>query len=112
MEMPQITCSPSISFILCHQQPSLGSSYSNPRFQNFLMRGYKDFSQDDWKGKFGKENFVKTVAIILLWIIFFLVHTLLFFGVLGRSWRICTGDTILLRESSAVKDYENRRCRQ
>ena len=34
------------------------------------MRGYKDFSQDDWNGESERENFVKTVAIILLWIIF------------------------------------------
>ena len=83
MEMPQITCSPSISFILSHPTPSLGSRYPNPRFQNFLMRGSKDFPQDDWSGEVERENFVKTVAIILLWII-------LFFGAYSTiSW--CAG---------------------
>ena len=70
MESPQITCSSSISFVFLVQQPSLGSSFSNSRFQNFLMRGHKDFPQNDWDGEFETENFVKTVAIILLWIIF------------------------------------------
>jgi hypothetical protein len=35
------------------------------------MRGSKDFPQDDWSGELERENFVKIVAIILLWIIFF-----------------------------------------
>jgi hypothetical protein len=34
------------------------------------MRGHKDFPQDDWNGEFEKENFVKTLSILLLWIIF------------------------------------------
>ena len=34
------------------------------------MRGHKDFPQDDWNGESETEYFVKTLAILLLWIIF------------------------------------------
>ena len=40
--------------------------YSNSRFQNFQMQGYKDSPQDDWNGEFERDDFVKTVAIIIL----------------------------------------------
>jgi len=34
------------------------------------MRGHKDFPQDDWNGESETEYFVKTLAILLSWIIF------------------------------------------
>ena len=83
MEMLQASVAHQFHSFFLIQQPSLGSKNPNPRFQTFLMRGSKDFPQDDWSGEVERKNFVKTVAIILLWIIFF-------FGAYStKSW--CAG---------------------
>ena len=44
-------------------------SYSDPRLQNFLMRGYQDFSQNDLNGAFEEPKFVETIVTIILWIV-------------------------------------------